>query len=151
MAKYIIPLDIPGSFEPGECFCCPMSVDVGNGDYICNLHCRYDECPLVEVYKNKSITPTSNDSVEIPMVDNNSNHLTEDNWINVKDKLPEQKQSVLVCGLWQSIMYYGEEIPVRVIARYVDDKWQFPFVDIRRVRVTHWQPLPNYPKSKKET
>lgn len=68
MAKYIIPLDIPGSFEPGECFCCPVGVYDSTGNYSCRLLCRYDKCPLVKVSEKKSITSTSNDSIEIPTV-----------------------------------------------------------------------------------
>lgn len=33
-------------FETGDCYSCPLAVDLGEGEYRCVLHYRFCDCPI---------------------------------------------------------------------------------------------------------
>lgn len=74
------------------------------------------------------------------------------NWISVKDRLPQEKQDVLVFERWMDIPFVGY---------LVKDKWHVnkefyevggTYADgyiigvVSQKDVTHWMPLPEPPK-----
>ena len=44
MAK--IKFIVNDDFETGECYSCPLAVDLGEGEYRCALHYRFCDCPI---------------------------------------------------------------------------------------------------------
>ena len=70
----------------------------------------------------------------------------DDGWISVRDRLPDNKDQVMVYGLMDSDFQYGVKDEICIIGRYKKDKakWWFPiklYMDI-----THWRYLPEAPK-----
>ena len=67
-----------------------------------------------------------------------SNGVTVQEWISVKDKLPESgKEGVLIGLRWGEVD----------IGWCEDDRWRSEFVnEYEDGEVTHWMPLPNPPK-----
>lgn len=99
-------------------------------DCIHNEVCRY--CPREYCdYKEQACTLESTNA---------------DGWISVKDRLPENRDQVMVYGLVDSIFQYGVKDEICIIGRYREDyqSWWFP-VKIN-FEVTHWRPLPEPPK-----
>ena len=66
------------------------------------------------------------------------NGVTVQEWISVKDGLPESgKESVLICLRWGEVD----------IGWCEDGRWRSEFVnEYEDGEVTHWMPLPNPPK-----
>ena len=67
-----------------------------------------------------------------------SNGVTVQEWISVKDRLPESgKESVLIALRWGEVD----------IGWCEDGRWRSEFVnEYEEGEVTHWMPLPNPPK-----
>ena len=67
-----------------------------------------------------------------------SNGVTVQEWISVKDRLPEsEKEGVLIGLRWGEVD----------IGWCEDDRWRSEFVnEYEDGEVTHWMPLPNPPK-----
>jgi len=61
----------------------------------------------------------------------------EDNWISVKDRLPNHMNHVLV--------YMPLEFPSMATNRYYDNLKTWDMIDSKK-RITHWQELPSTPK-----
>lgn len=68
----------------------------------------------------------------------------ESEWIKVDDRLPEEKQGVLVCLTSQlvTVAYRTVEMDVKL--------WQLfgnieDILDLTQEQVTHWMPLPKPP------
>lgn len=61
-------------------------------------------------------------------------------WISVKDRLPENKQEVLV---------YDDDFMEMMVCRYEDDQWNYYFMlkntSLQIMKVTHWMYLPELP------
>lgn len=86
-------------------------------------------------------------------------------WINVKDRLPDEEQDVLI--LIREIEFYGKHLDRRCIHRWVHTGWRVDgewattycfghkYVDDEikercEIKVTHWMPLPELPKNENE-
>ena len=41
-----IRLAVRDDFEQGECYSCPLAVDLSEGEYRCALHYRFCDCPI---------------------------------------------------------------------------------------------------------
>jgi hypothetical protein len=69
-----------------------------------------------------------------------------DGWISVSDRLPKYMQSVLGCFDEIKIgnFYYDEKTN-----KWYQDGWHKDTQE-RTFQITHWQPLPNKPKTQKE-
>lgn len=48
MKEYKLTLAMPDSFEPGECFDCPLAIRDDDAENYCVMHYRYCDCPLRE-------------------------------------------------------------------------------------------------------
>lgn len=85
-------------------------------------------------------------------------------WISVKDKLPEQHESVFKClwgtTKWAEGMFLKASVTVLVsietiggeklvtTGKLLDKKWKVDSYEyILNAKVTHWMPLPEPPKT----
>lgn len=82
------------------------------------------------------------------------------NWINVNDRMPEQRESMFFkffgTDKWKPAMfrYRSDEVLVCVVfedgtklvktAHTADGKWFFPY-PMKHHKVTHWMPFPEPP------
>lgn len=71
----------------------------------------------------------------------------EAQWISVKDRLPEDRDWVLVIGVFDP--EGGWCVPH--IAEYWNDSWwsdnsEYPYIEACGLHITHWRPLPEPPK-----
>ena len=76
-----------------------------------------------------------------------SNGVTVQEWISVKDRLPDTAERVLVCKTWLGRVYkpeygYYQDFPNQKGCWYV--LTEFGYYPQREV--THWMPLPRPPK-----
>ena len=70
-----------------------------------------------------------------------ANGVTVQEWISVKDRLPEKRDDVLLCRKW-----WGEiSNPQMGWYNEVSGKW-FDLSNFEICNVTHWMPLPEPPK-----
>lgn len=98
-----------------------------------------DGNPLCMVYHEDGTEPDIYDVVPLP---EGHGRLTAE-WISVKERLPEQNQRVLVCGVRGGVQ----------ICRYWENRdygggLQFMFFTNKQksITVTHWMPLPEPPE-----
>ena len=65
----------------------------------------------------------------------------KDNWISVKDELPEEYSEVIICinGGSTGVAYYE---PIGLICAFINDHYD----ELVSNEVTHWMPLPLPPK-----
>jgi hypothetical protein len=76
-----------------------------------------------------------------------ANGVTVQEWISVKDRLPDTAERVLVCKTWNGRVYkpeygYYQDFPKRNGCWYV--LTEFGYYPQREV--THWMPMPQPPK-----
>ena len=76
-----------------------------------------------------------------------ANGVTVQQWISVKDRLPDTAERVLVCKTWLGMVHkpeygYYQDFPNREGCWYV--LTEFGYYPQREV--THWMPLPTPPK-----
>lgn len=63
-------------------------------------------------------------------------------WISVDDRVPRENENVLVCDQWETMhKTQNKDILVAYISKSL---WQS---DTVFVKITHWMPLPNFPKN----
>lgn len=62
-------------------------------------------------------------------------------WISVKDRLPEKSASVLICATGHRVTAYYDK--VKEVFRLTEDENLYYLTEY----VTHWMPLPEPPES----
>ena len=68
------------------------------------------------------------------------------NWISVKDRLPEDGESVLACvnGIWGNITF---ENAIQIATYSEKEGWIIEgFVEFENPKIEYWKPLPEPPK-----
>ena len=78
------------------------------------------------------------DEVAAEIIDSIANGVTVQEWISVKDRLPEGGEIVIICTE-KGFVYAGE---------LIGDTW-FLDNDSWTTNVTHWMPLPQPPKGER--
>lgn len=63
-------------------------------------------------------------------------------WIDVKERLPENKTNTIATNGKETYLVYYHQIP----ESKRDDAWYIPYSDLYLEKVTHWMPLPEPPK-----
>ena len=76
-----------------------------------------------------------------------ANGVTMQEWISVKDRLPDTAERVLVCKTWRGRVYkpeygYYQDFPNQKGCWYVLTEYGY----YPQREVTHWMPLPQPPK-----
>ena len=105
------------------------------------------------VSRHARLTPTEKESLTTGYIQGATDQEALHGWINVKERLPREKQEVLV-----NITLYGEK-PRIVVGMFFKathghpkDDWVFVYhrvdgsADLDSSEATHWQPLPSPPK-----
>lgn len=62
-------------------------------------------------------------------------------WISVKDRLPEEGDTVLVFNTSG-----GEDCLVTIAIKWPNEEWFLTEIETTSEEVTHWMPLPEPPK-----
>ncbi|MBQ7792902.1 MAG: DUF551 domain-containing protein [Clostridia bacterium] len=70
--------------------------------------------------------------------------VTVQDWISVKDRLPEEKVNCIVH--YKHAYCKNDDYWAIGIASYVDEIQEFVGIDTRYYVITHWMPLPQPPK-----
>ena len=71
-------------------------------------------------------------------------------WISVKERLPEEEMGCLVAYAWNG-KYHARDVTTYFKASNTGKlHWAIEFGSGQSIKVTHWMPLPDPPKEKKE-
>lgn len=93
-----------------------------------------DECPYNADFRNLSEVTWSEDKVN----DNDIEYVRKSEWINVKERLPEDDRLVIV---HTDDLAYPSEIS-NCMGYYKDGTWQFPDDYYYDCHITHWMEIP---------